>query len=156
MGLPVRDFQILPQRWWCRNFYNLICENLFCRIVPPQPTGLFCRFFWKYSRMQAPIRLLPDLASKTKRFSQKLSSHSLCSYLVFFLPPITCNTCGASIYTKSAPTRFAAGTTFLRKSRLTVPFHAVYQYRFRLKSLFILKSPSWNVFFLGNEIRRLA
>ena len=76
--------------------------------------------------------------------------------LKLFLLLITSAISGAANSNKSAPTRFAAGTIFLRKLGIEVlpitwarhqfSVHVVDQYLYRKESLLALKQPSCNVF----------
>ena len=85
--------------------------------------------------------------------------------LNFFLPLTTSAISIAAISIKSAPTRFAAGTTYLRKSEWLlsqyhvqvhqVLFHAVDQYLYSMESLLVLKQPSCYVVFFKIEYWKL-
>ena len=74
----------------------------------------------------------------------------------FFLPLTTSAIFGTANSNKSAPTRFAAGTIYLRKKEIAVlPItcasawilvHIVDHHLYRMESLLVLKQPSCNVF----------
>ena len=76
--------------------------------------------------------------------------------LKFFLPLTTSAISGTANSNKSAPTRFAAGTIYLRKNGIAVlpitcasapnPVHVVDQYLYSMESLLVLKQPSCNIF----------
>ena len=76
--------------------------------------------------------------------------------LIFFLPLTTSAISGTANSNKSAPTRFAAGTIYLRKNGIAVlpitcasapnPVHVVDQHLYSMESLLVLKQPSCNVF----------
>ena len=86
-----------------------------CKNVSPRQTDLFFRFCWIDSAWS------PFPATTTQLFSQNLSSHILCSCLeILFLPLTTYAVSGTANSNKSAPTRFAAGTIYLRKNGIAV------------------------------------
>ena len=76
--------------------------------------------------------------------------------LIFFLPLTTSAISGTANSNKSAPTRFADGTIYLRKNGIAVlpitcasapnPVRVVEQHLYRMESLLVLKQPSCNVF----------
>ena len=76
--------------------------------------------------------------------------------LKFFLPVTTSANSGRANSNKSAPTRLAAGTIYLRKTELQfspklvqvnrIPVQVVKQQLYRMESLFVLKQTSCNVF----------
>ena len=73
-----------------------------------------------------------------------------------FLPLTTSAISGTANSNKSAPTRFAAGTIYLRKNGIAVlpitcasapkPVHVVDQHLYSMESLLVLKQPSCHVF----------
>ena len=85
--------------------------------------------------------------------------------LKLFLPLTTSVISGAANSNMSAPTRFAAGTMYLRKMELQfsqqlvqvhrIPVHVVDQYLYRMKSPLVLKQPSCKVFYVRNECWKL-
>ena len=76
--------------------------------------------------------------------------------LNFFLPLTISAISGTANSNKSAPTRFAAGTIYLRKNGNAVlpitcasapnPLHVVDQHLYSMESLLVSKQPSCNVF----------
>ena len=123
--------------------------------VSPRSTDWFGSFCWNDSACT------PFLATTKQLFSQSLSLHTLCSCLDSFLPLTTASISGKADFSNAAPTRFAAGTIYLRKNGIAVqpiscasapnPIHVVDQHLLRMESLFLLKQPSCNVFWNRNE-----
>ena len=80
----------------------------------------------------------------------------LAAVLKFFLPLTTSAIPRTANFNQSAPTRFAAGTMYLRKNGIAVvpitcasapnPVHVVDHHLYRMESLLLLKQPSCNVF----------
>ena len=85
--------------------------------------------------------------------------------LKVFLPLTTSANSGTATSNKSAPTRFADGTIYLRKNWIAVlPItcevhqilvHLVDQHLYRMEALVVLEQPSCNVFYVRNECWKL-
>ena len=76
--------------------------------------------------------------------------------LKFFLPLTTSANSGTANSNKSAPTRFAAGTTYLRKNgiavqELQIPVHDVDKPLYSMEFLLVLKQPSCSIVCVKNE-----
>ena len=84
---------------------------------------------------------------------QTSSSHTLCTWLDNFPPLWGSAFSGAAKSKKSAPSRCASETTFLRKNGNAVPqkFVQVHQYPPRMESLILLKQSSWNIVFVKKD-----
>ena len=103
--------------------------------------------------LQPPIHLrLPSSNSFLKVCLPTLFA----AVLIFFLPLKTSAISGTANLNKSTPTRFVAGTIYLRKKGIAVPqlvvevhrilVHVVDQHLYRMESLVVFKQPSCNVF----------
>ena len=85
--------------------------------------------------------------------------------LILLLPLTTSTIFDRANSNKSAPTRFAARTIYLRKNGIAVlpitcatapnPVHVFDQHLYRMESLLVLKQPSSNVFLFRNECWRV-
>ena len=81
--------------------------------------------------------------------------------LKFFLPLTTSAISGIANSNKSAPTRFAAGTIYLRKMELQfsqklvqepqIPFPSVFQLLYSMEFLLVLKQPSCSIVCVKDE-----
>ena len=127
--------------------------------VSPPPTRLFCSVCWNdFAYMPPEAELLsaycffslPATSTQLFFFRNCFSTfHTLYSCFEFFLLLTTSAISGATNSNKSAPTRFAAGTTYLRKLEVQfsdwlvqvqrTTFHAVDQYPYRFEFLPIAK-----------------
>ena len=107
---------------------------------------------------KAPFRLwLPS----PNCFSRVCFPTLFAAVLKFFLPLTTSAISGTANSNKSAPTRFAAGTTYLRKKGIAVlpitcarapnllPF--VFQPLYSMEFLLVLKQPSCSIVCVKNE-----
>ena len=92
-----------------------------CKSVSSRQTDLFRRFCWNDSaRTPFPNTSRPPAAPFTQLFSQSLFPALFAAVLIFILPLTTSAVSGTPNSNKSAPTRFAAGTTYLRKNGIAV------------------------------------
>ena len=84
-----------------------------CKNVPSRTVDLFCTFCWNDSART------PFPATTTQLFFQSLSSPTRCICPdILFQPLTTSAISGTANFNNSVPTRFAAGTTYLRKMEL--------------------------------------
>ena len=107
---------------WYRKLKSTGSMRHGCKNVPSRPIDLFSSFCWSYSAWLLYVFgcfLLS--AATTQVFSQSLPSHILCRCLETFLLLKTSAISGKTISKKSGPTRFAAGTTYIRKKKKCGP-----------------------------------
>ena len=144
LGLSLPDFQTLLQKIGTENFCLTWSTGNVCKNVSPRPTGLCSSFCWNNSRLfytslppcfpyanslppTAPYRLqLPSTYGSLLQLPcpicffrvrfPTLFAADLKDFLQLISSPIS----GAANSNKSAPTRFAAGTIFLRKNGIAV------------------------------------
>ena len=124
---------------------RIVCEN-----VSPRQTGLFCRLCWNDSACLPPIHKLLSanrslLLPVPNCFLRVFLPRTFGAVSKFILPLTTSPISGAANSNKSACTRFAAGTTYLRKNGLAVlllscarapnPSHAIDQKPNRMECL---------------------
>ena len=113
MGPSLQDFQELPQKLGAENYSTLlmrnVCENVF-------RDRLLCFADFAVETLLAVLFLLP-LANC---FPKVCLPTFFAAVLKFFLPLRTSAISGTAKSNKSASTRFAAGTIYLRKNGFAV------------------------------------